>query len=414
MRQRRRLASAFEIKPPDINESDEAFTVVYSQATRQRRNEATRHRDAGAAVRTDEAGAAGKIRGEIRFGLAAISGVGHKAVQAILDARRDGEPFKDIYEFCERVDLSAVNRAVMEALIKSGAFDSTGAMRRALVQVLDNAIELGQQVQRDKKAGQLDMFGSFTAAAPPPAPPIPSIEWSDSEMLAYEKATLGFYITKHPLTQYEDLIRAFSTHDVAAIRAGARVSNGNGDNRRGGGGGMKVVLGGVISKVRTTAIRNGPNAGKKLLIAVIEDLVGSMEAVVFPEQVANAQTLLKPDAVVFIEGTIDSRREEPSLRVSRVIPIETARRELSRRVLVQLRSPGDPAQTLPGLRDLCQSHRGECELIIQVSSPEGWVTTIKPRARGLAAVDPCDELLEQLEALIGVESVRCAGARDPR
>ncbi|MBN2446255.1 MAG: DNA polymerase III subunit alpha, partial [Phycisphaerae bacterium] len=178
-----------EIKPPDINESEEAFTVVYPD-----------HDDSGKPVG----------RGQIRFGLAAISGVGHKAVVAIQDARAQGGRFSDLFDFCERVDLGAVNKSVVETLIKAGAFDSTGAMRRALVEVMDAAIEQGHAAQRDRQAGQLNMFGGFGGDAPP-APVIGTQEWSDAEMLAYEKAALGFFITKHPLTQYEQLVRDFST-----------------------------------------------------------------------------------------------------------------------------------------------------------------------------------------------------------
>ncbi len=400
------------VKPPDVNESDEAFTVVYpkrrsDEATERRSDETTEPgrgeaEEPRALARPDDP----KGRGEILFGLAAISGIGHKAVQAILDARTEDGRFEDIYDFCERVDLTAVNRAAIEALIKGGAFDSTGAMRRALMAVAEQAIHMGQNAQRDKKAGQMDMFGNFSAAAPAPKPRIGEEEWTDAEMLTYEKATLGFYITKHPLTQYAELVEKFSTTDTAALRASSE--NGAPDRR---GGNLTVTLGGLITKVRTVAIRNGRSAGKKLLIAVIEDFVGSIEAVVFPDQLAEAQALLKPDRVVFVEGSVDRRREEPSLRVNRIIPIGEARRELSQHVLVQLRTTGGPSEVLPELRELCSSHRGKCPLLLQVSSPEGWVTTIKPKARGLTAVDPCNELLERLEAIVGPGSVLCAGAR---
>jgi DNA polymerase-3 subunit alpha len=388
------------VKPPDVNESDEEFTVVYPEARRQTDSGAPTAPQVGSAVRTENT--AGLGRAEIRFGLAAISGIGHKAVQAILDARREGGPLKDIYDFCERVDLTAVNRAAVEALIKAGAFDSSGAMRRALMEVVDQAIELGQQAQRDKKAGQLDMFGDFSAAAPPPPPPIPSIEWTDAEMLAYEKATLGFYITKHPLTQYADLISAFSTTDTAALRQSA--NNHRGETRT-------VILGGLVSKVRSVPIRTGRSVGKKLLIAVIEDFVGSIEAVIFPDQLAEAQTLLRPDAVVFVEGSVDRRREEPNLRVNRIIPISAARRVLTRHLLVRLRTTGTASETLPDLRELCESFRGKCPLLLQVTSPEGWITTIRPTARGLTTVDPCDQLLHKLDTLVGADNVCCCGPR---
>ena len=388
------------VKPPDVNESDEAFTIVYPQDREPESHEAPAADSPPTSAPADQ-----KRRGEIRFGLAAISGIGHKAVQAIIDARQDGDRFQDIYDFCERVDLTAVNRAAIEALIKAGAFDSTGAMRRALMEVHDRAIELGQQAQRDRKAGQLDMFADFGAGAPPPPPPIPSVEWSDAEMLAYEKATLGFYITKHPLTQYARLVSAFSSTDTASVRA----AGGNGDERRGSS--VTITLGGLVSKVRTVIIRSGRSAGKKMLIALIEDFVGSIEAVVFPDQAPEVQAQLRPDAVVFLEGTVDRRREEPSIRISRVIPIDQARRQLTQHVLIRLRTTGGRSETLPELRDLLRRYHGKCPLIFQISSPEGWVTTIKPQRSSAAGVDPSDEFLTELETLVGPENICCRGPR---
>lgn len=489
------------VKPPDVNSSDEAFTVVYPKSvaddTRGGRDPSTKRErvnPSGSEEPATLAGSANLARGEIRFGLAAISGLGHKAVQAIRDARAKGGPFEDIYDFCERVDLTAVNRATIEALIKSGAFDSTGAMRRALINVLEDAIHMGAGAQRDKKSGQLDMFGSFSASAPRPKPRIGTEEWSDAEMLAYEKATLGFFITKHPLTQYADLIRVFSTTDTAAIMgeggtgvspvassggAGVAASMGEGGagvspayrstsgsegtyipadpcvsvaadprvsvaadprvsvaadprvgrsstggpgNGSGGGfsrrnSGSTVILGGLVSKVRSVAIKNGPSAGKKLLIAVIEDFVGSIEAVVFPDQLTDAQAQLKPDSVVFVEGTVDRRRDEPSLRVNRVIPLENAVRELTRHVLVRVNSVPPLAGSvsssdlLPRIRDLCRKHPGKCPILLQVASPEGWIATIKPKARSTSGIDPAPELLHALQALTAPAPILCAGPR---
>jgi DNA polymerase-3 subunit alpha len=192
-------------------------------------------------------------------------------------------------------------------------------------------------------------------------------------------------------------VKRFSTTDTASLRQ-------LGD-------GQRVVLGGLVSKTRTVPIRSGRSAGQRLLIAVIEDFVGSIEAVVFPDQLADARGVLRPDAVVFVEGSVDRRREEPSLRVGRIVPIAEARRQLSQHVLVHLHSTGGPLEMLPDLRGLCANHRGRCPLYVRISSPEGWVTTIRPKAPGLSAVDPCDEFLEGLEALVGPGNAWCGGAR---
>jgi len=359
------------INPPDINESEEAFTVVYPGGDEE------------------------KTRGHICFGLAAISGVGHKAVQAILDAREEGGPFRDLYDFCERVDLTCVNKAVIEALIKSGAFDCTGAMRKALMGVLEKAVELGQEVQRDRRAGQLNMFGGFEAGTPAPPPPIGTEEWSDTEMLAYEKATLGFFITKHPLTQYEALVRRFSTCDTSGLE---RLQDGH-----------QVTLGGLVSRVRSVPIRNGRSQGKKLVIATIEDFAGSIEVIVFPSQQDEALPAMKPDAVVFIEGAVDRRREEPSIRTARVVPIHGAEREYAREVVIRLRSTDASLAALPKIHELCRLHRGGCTLYLQVSSPDGWVATVK--SQDSSGVDPSVAFIESITAMESVDGVACCGPR---
>src|SRR5690606_32691986 len=194
-----------DVRPPDANSSGVDFTPVPA-------------RD-------------GKP-GFIRFGLAAIKGVGERAMEAIVTERNRGGPFSDLYNFCERVDLSAINRGVCEALIKAGAFDTTGAMRKALINVVDKALQAGADTQRDRASGQMTMFGNFegpTAALPT----IGTEEWSESEMLANEKSVLGFYVTKHPLAAHEAALRQYATADCRDL---ARFGEGT-----------QVVLGGMIS-----------------------------------------------------------------------------------------------------------------------------------------------------------------------
>ncbi len=393
------------ITPPNINESEEAFTVVYDRAgIAGVRDQGTKGSRDGAYSATADAqhlepslpGALGPARrGYICFGLAAIAGVGHKAVQAILAARRAG-PFHDLYDFCERVDLQLVNKGVIEALIKSGAFDCTGAMRRALMEIVEKAIEIGQEAQRDRRAGQLSMFGGFGSAAAAPPRPIGTEEWPDSVMLAHEKATLGFYITKHPLAQYEELVRRFSTTDTAGL---ARLRHG-----------QQVVLAGLVASVRSVPIKAGRSAGRRLYVGVIEDFAGSTEALVFPDQ-EQALPLLRPDTVVFIEGAVDRRKESPSIRVARIVPIEHARRQYAREVVVRLRSSGTELDALPRLQQLCRQYCGACPVYLDIRTPAGWVATV--RGRTAANVDPSDDFLRAAAALPGVDEVLCCGQRGP-
>src|SRR5690606_9111426 len=201
---------------------------------------------------------------EIRFGLAAIKGVGDKAVTAIIQARKEDGKFASIFDFCERLEPGAVNRACLEALIKSGAFDSTGAMRKSLMLVLDDALAHGAKQAADRRAGQLGLFGGETAAAQP-APKIPSLEWSVAEMLAHEKSVLGFYVTKHPLSMHEETLNQYANVGTTDLR---RFPDG-----------ADVILGGMISKFRTVLTKNGKNPGQKMGIVQVEDLKGSIEVV---------------------------------------------------------------------------------------------------------------------------------------
>ena len=387
-------STGIPVKPPDVNESGEEFTVVYAEAGK----------SDGAAARPDDTS---RGHAAIRFGLAAISGIGHKAVQAIIDARQADGPFTDLFDFCERVDLTAVNRAALEALIKAGAFDSTGAMRKALVNSADQAIQIGQAAQRDRRSGQMDMFGNFAAAGPPPRPRLGAAEWSDSEMLAHEKGVLGLYITKHPLADYADLVKAFSSTNTGSLRSGG----GGSAPARWGDTSVEVILGGLVTKTRTVPIRQGRNAGKKLLIAVFEDFHGSIEATIFPDQLSEATALLKPDAVVFLEGSVDRRREEPSLRVNRIIPVEQACEQLAENVVVELHTSGGPSDRLRQVRDICKQHRGTCPLILKVCSSDGWEVTLKPKVRGANRVTPTRDLLQGIETILGEDSVYCTGPR---
>jgi len=137
-------ARGFNVLPPDVNVSDNDFTPLY-----------VLDETKGKGKRK----AAPKPKGVIRFGLAAVRGVGEKAVEAIIVERKERGEFKSIYDFTERVDLRSVQRATMEALIKCGAYSSTGGKRAQLLAVLDRAFEMGQQSQQDKRMGQLNMFG---------------------------------------------------------------------------------------------------------------------------------------------------------------------------------------------------------------------------------------------------------------
>jgi DNA polymerase-3 subunit alpha len=301
------------VLPPDINASGTDFTVVY---------------DAESPC--------------IRFGLAAIKGIGEKATDAIVEERGRKGRFTSIFDFCERVDTSVVNRAGIEAMINCGAFDSTGAMRKALVDAVDRAIEAGARALRDRAAGQMNFFNSFTAGdGGDEEPALSTEEWSEAEMLAREKTALGFYITRHPLAKYSDLVEACSTASTARLK---EIGDGG-----------RVTIGGIVTNLRTRPTRNSRRPGRMGVIH-LEDFEGSVEALIFGAELERCQSMLSPDSIVFLRGTVDRRREAPSLRVDDVIPAAEAAVTLAESVILSLSDEGADTDLPDRIVELLAAH----------------------------------------------------------
>jgi DNA polymerase-3 subunit alpha len=305
-----------DVKPPDINRSDIAFTVVYDKGE---------VRDAN--------------HGHIRFGLSAVKGVGEKAIRAILDEREKKGSFASLYDFCERVPLGAVNRATIDALIKCGAFDELHGLdkRAAMVAALDSAIQAGQRAASDRDSGQMNFFGSFTeapaATARVEAGPValPRVEpWATPEQLKHEKAVLGFYVTRHPLDEHRDTLRRFSNVSIQQIKQLAAD--------------VPVTVGGMLTRVKSTLVKRGRSAGQKMAMITLDDGKSSIEGVAFSEVFATCYNQLEVDNVVFLVGKVDRRREEPGLVIDRVVAVEQAAEVLTQTVKVIVHDQTEPAQ----------------------------------------------------------------------
>jgi DNA polymerase-3 subunit alpha len=398
-------AMGIGIEPPSVNTSEFDF-VVESGATVSGAG-ATVSGGSGAVAATaadsesasrpsepsrDRKGAVLR-RGTIRFGLGAIKGVGEKAVGAIIEARQRGGPFRNLFDFCERVDLTAVNKGTIEALVCAGAFDGTGAMRKALCDAVERAMAVGQAAQRDRRSGQMALFGGeeSSRATDSSPPTLTTAEWPEAEMLAREKAVLGFYITKHPLAKYERLLDACATATTADL---TRYKDGD-----------EVIVGGIVTNVRTVTTRTGRNAGKQIGIVTLEDLSGKTEAILFPDDLTRYRALLVPDAVLFVEAAVDRKREAPSLRVSRVVPVDQAPTQFAKALLIDV-TGGTP---LDELTRLFQAHRGECRVFLNVPTADGLVAQIE--CNPLIRVTANRTLSEKLSTLLPPDAVTVLSAK---
>ena len=357
-----------EILPPDINESGSHFTPVYHH--------------------TDE----GKKAKVIRFGLAAVKGVGEKAVEHIVAARTEVGRFESLFHFCENVDLRAVNKQVLEALIKAGAFDRLGGNRRQLIEGLEQAMQSGASLQSDKLKGQMNLFGGAGNEEEVYAQDherLPDVApWPEAQMLAYEKQVLGFYVTSNPLSHHAEMINIYSTVNTSKLPHLKQDT--------------EVVLGGMIAKVRYNIIKNGRKAGHKMAVFTLEDLQGTVDVVVFPGELEKFGHLIETDKVVFVKGKADQKRERPNILTDELIPLDDVREKLAARVAVRLEAREVTQERIVEIRHLCEHHKGKSALLVSIHTDKGRVYA---NADQRLSVNPSVEFCRKMKQLVGEENM---------
>src|SRR5688572_25682456 len=375
------------VLPPDINISDKDFTPVFvEEEVKVGRKKETRK------------------KGVIRFGLTAVRGVGEKAVEAMVEERQKAGPFRSLYDFTERVDQRQVTRGTLEALIKCGAFSSISEKRAPLLEILEKAVEMGQQSQHDKRNGQMNMFGGTQAASAPSVAQamgdaLPDVEEIPSaDLLKFEKELLGFYITSHPLAEHQVALERYSTASTKEAMAVAE--------------GTEVMIGGMLSAVRSKVAKSGRSAGMKWAILELEDLEGKIEGMCFAESYADITArypdALKAERIVFVKGKVDKKRETPSLMVNDVLPVEVAVEKLTTNVGVKLDRTRHPADVLTQLQSILGKHPGKKDFFIQVATSDGKKVSMKVGGDG-RGVRITKDLIDDLQQLLGNDSLMLAG-----
>ncbi len=385
-------SKGIRVLPPDVNVSDRDFTPVYSELEKK-------------GPKGRKAANKPQIEGTIRFGLAAVRGVGDKAVQSIAEERTKNGPFTSLHEFCERVDLRAITRSTIEALMKCGAFSAFGK-RAALLQALDGAVESAQRMQADKRSGQIGLFGGGGGESSMPAMPHPSLpdvdELPESDLLKFEKEMLGFYITSHPLTEHQSAMEHYSTASTKDAQAMAE--------------GMEVMVGGMISRVKKVLTKNGRSAGMPMAIITLEDLEGQIDGTMFAETFAEISAkypqAVANESIVFVRGKVDRKRETPSLLVNDLVPIAEAVGKLTTTVAIKLDAMRHSTEVAEQLEQLLKQHKGNCEVYLQVTTtPTQKVTMRLDRER---FVKPTKALVDDIERLLGSGSAMMCGAGTKR
>jgi len=356
-----------QIQPPDINLSSVDFTVAGD---------------------------------EIRFGLGAVKNVGEAALEAIIQAREGGGPFRSFEDFCNRVDSRRVNRRVVESLIKCGAFDSiTSGHRAQLLSILDEALESGSRYQEEKQIGQIGLFEGMTAADEfsdrKPLPDVP--EWSTPERLSFEKESLGIYLSGHPLQEFEEDLRR---HGAVTTRALAEM-------RESG----EVAVGGFIAARKEVKTRKD----ERMSFVTLEDEEGRVEVVIFPDVHKQCAHLLEEGRGVLVRGRLEvpeqdeepeeegrggeERKRRAKVLASSLVPLEELRAARDRSVHVTLTTEEATRARLEELRDIVLDFKGSCPVFLHLLEPAGSETTLEIPSR--FHVQPCGEFLDRIERLFG-------------
>ncbi len=325
--------------------------------------------------------------GAILYGLGAIKGVGVAALELVVEEREKNGRFKDLFDFCKRIDLRKVNRRLLEAMIRAGALDSLGPNRATLIATLDKAVQTAEQYKQNQSAGFADMFG-FDAPSDEQGQGdyLHEKEWSDKVRLQGEKETLGLYLTGHPIDRYDEEINNFVT---------CRLANLNPEKKQ------SVVIAGLVMAVRTMNTKRGD----KIAFVTLDDRTGRVEVGVFSEGYQKYRDLLVKDTVLVVEGVagVDDYSGNFRFSADHIFDIDQARERFAKRVEITV--------------DQTRIGNGFADALKEVLSPfnEGacsvWLEYQTPAARGKIAlgnnwrVTPSDELLHRLTELAGKEKV---------
>jgi DNA polymerase-3 subunit alpha len=372
-----------EILPPDVNLSDHEFVVV---------------------------------DGNIRFGLDAVKGVGYAAVEAIKRAREEAGPFTSIWSFCERVDPKAVNKRSIEALIKCGAFGSTGASRKGMLEVLEQAQGAGQKIQQDAEIGQgsiFDLFdtggsdsgstnGAAAAFAGPAHPPIPEEEFEKNELLAHEKDAIGLFLSMHPLKEVREALLAKVDRPLSEL---PQVKDGE-----------WITAGGIITAARKLKTR----AGNMMMFATLDDLEGSIELIFFGNTLEEYEHVAQVDAIVMVRGRVGNDDRGLTIKVQTCEPFNPSVEEVetARAAAVQVAKGPEsltlvldaarlPASIIDELKHVFGNHTGDADVVLDVRTSAG-ARTLKLGSDFRVA--PTASLRAELARILGPEALAAPAA----
>ena len=302
-----------DILPPDINESYKNFTVSGSQ---------------------------------IRFGLTGVKNVGDAAVDAVLQEREERGKFKSLFDFCKRVDSRKVNRRVIESLIKCGAFDFAKVHRSQMLTALEEFLERSQWVQRKKDEAQMNMWMPTLKETEESYPEID--EFPEDQLIVFEKETIGFYISRHPLSRYQEEIKKYTDEDTSTL---SKLPNG-----------VEVKICGLVSGLKEINTKKGD----RMAFLNLEDMKGFVEVILFPDVFKAALPYLRGGDPILVRGVLDLSEEHVKIKGAEVHALsEVSLPSIKTLHLKILLSSLTPSQ-LSDLKEIIIAHKGYYRVLLHL------------------------------------------------
>ncbi len=351
---------AIDVLPPDVNESGLYFEP--------------------APIRPDS------DRRAIRFGMAAVKGVGEIAVQSILDARAQKGPFNSITELCERVDTRVVNRRMLEGLIKCGALDTFGETRNTLINAIDHALARAASLASDRQKGQASLFGDLDAGDPTTERPIERFpELPSSELLAWEKELLGFYVTGHPLKPYAAILDRYGLSTTTTLN---QLQN------RG-----MTRIGGMI-----TAIQQGfsKKTGKPYALVTLEDMEGAVQMLCLNDNFEKHRAFLEVNRPIMVVAEVSLAEDQPKLFPQEIMSLDDVPAKYTRQVHIRARMTTLTEQKLAEVHAVTSSYSGRVPLYLCLEQTSGAKVFIEAHDR--CKVRPGRDLQQAIDAILGDQS----------
>ncbi|MFC2161101.1 DNA polymerase III subunit alpha [Acidobacteriota bacterium] len=343
-----------EILPPDINASEFKFT---------------------------------ESEGNIRFGLSAVKNVGEGAVQAILESRKKREKFSSPFDIFKDVDSKAVNRKVLESLIKSGALDSMGWKRSQLFHLVDKMIDYAHDLQKMKTSKQTFLFGQGQVDPPEVPAEIKAMrEWDEALFLSYEKDALGFYITGHPLSQFGKNLKRLTSHFIGEVDDKSDIKS-------------EIRLAGIIASIKPLKTKKD----ERMATFILEDLTGRIEVVVFPDFFQKYYEHIREDLMVLVKGKFLGEGEGRRVHLSKVLPLTEAFEKHARRVILKIFLPGLEDSIFTELKTILNKYTGNCPVLFDLQTPDSYRMIVQ--SIEAQSVKPSEDFTKSIEALLGEDSV---------